>query len=119
LSDTKPMKSAAKDKHIFIAQQLCAKPWRWDSRRIDIVVGSDGLVCRPVPSPLKQCRLSFAWNKIQANTFNFVTAMKLKVGFKNPRRHLKIICLWKVTQNASLYNCNILLQSKLFEKKIT
>jgi hypothetical protein len=26
LSDTKPMKSAAKDKHIFIAQQLCAKP---------------------------------------------------------------------------------------------
>jgi hypothetical protein len=33
------------------------------------------------------------YNKIRSNTFNSVTAMKLKVGLKNPRRHLT--GLWK------------------------
>jgi hypothetical protein len=37
---------------------------------------------------LKLCK-----NKIQFNTFNFVTAKKLKVEVKNPRKHLKMASL--------------------------
>lgn len=42
---------------------------------------------RAVPSALKQSGSSCAYNKTRSNRFNFVKAMTLKSGFKNPIRH--------------------------------
>jgi hypothetical protein len=54
-------------------------------------VGSDGLAGEPVQ------HLSFSGNMVEfcikiilSNTFNFVTAKKLEVRFKNPGSHLII-----------------------------
>jgi hypothetical protein len=60
------------------------------------VVGSDGAGRRTgtTPSSLKQHRLSYAQTKYNLiHLINFVIAMNLKVGVKNPRRYLKIISL--------------------------
>jgi hypothetical protein len=60
------------------------------------VVGSNGLEGGLVQHlSLKQCGSSCARTKYDLKHLILFTAMKLKTGFKNPRRHLKIVSLWK------------------------